>query len=544
MKLFFYYAFCSVKNQIKKLCKTWFIIFLIGCMVFGGLVGIGIGILSESLDEGEVEEPLPDEELPDEDEELTPEEKEELLLIVDGGILLFVIVMFFFAVLFADKSGSSIFLMPDVNFLFSAPMKPQSVLLFRLMNQILVVLAASLYFVFQIPTLVMSFGISVFAAVMVLAAWIFIVAYQKLINILVYTLASTYDRVKKYLRPASFTAVGVLAFAYFLIYLKTNDPLVAFTSMFSSKAARYIPILGWIKGLVMWSIEGDIFMTVLMAVLLSLFAAGLTYLVWRIKADFYEEAMHQSQKTAEALTAAQGGAAAKRDKDRSDKMIRDGLNRGSGANVFFFKSIYNRKRFSHFGVLTKTAEFYLFASVAAALLLRFVIKTNSFTAIGIGLCIAVFFRALGNPLAMDMDKACFVTIPASAHEKVLWSVLAGSLDCALNVLPAALISAVIVGASPLETAAFYLLALAVDFYASNVMLFIEFSLPSSIDLQVKQMVSVFFIYFGLVPIGAVVGIGMLLSLVDIFLFIASFAAFAIGGIFFIFSPIFIEKGRK
>ncbi len=543
MRLFLYYAFCSVKNQIKKLCKTWFIIFLIACMLFGGIIGVGVGFLSESFGDGEVEEePLPDE--GEEITELTPEEKADMLSAIEGGIFLAVIVMLSFSVFFGDKSGSSIFIMPDVNLLFSAPMKPQSVLLFRLMNQILVMLFASIYFIFQIPVIAINLGLSAFSAIMIFAAWIFMVAYQKLASILVYTIASTHTRAKKYLRPVMFALLGMLTVVYLLLYTKTGSLYSAFKLMFSGAGTRYIPLLGWIKGLVMWSVEGELLKASISLVLLIGCAVLLAYLVWRIRADFYEEAMENSEKVAATQAAAIEGATTKRRRERPDKTIRDGLNRGSGADVFFFKALYNRKRFSHFGFLTKTAEFYLFAATAVAVILHFAAHSSSFLPIGLGLCAMVFFRSLGNPLAADMDKSCFVTIPESAYKKVLWSLLAGTLDCALNILPAVLVSAVIMGASPLEVLAYFLLAVAIDFYASNVMLFIEFSLPSSIALQLKQMVSIMFIYFGLAPIAVVVGAGLILGLVEPFLFIAAVAAIGIGAIFFAFSPLFIEKGRK
>ncbi len=545
MRLFLYYVFCSVKNQIKKLCKTWFIIFLAACMLFGGIIGVGVGLLSESLGEGEFEEePMPDEGEDVEIGEITEEELAQILTFTEAAVLLLTIVMLFFAVMFGDKSGSSIFLMPDVNLLFSAPMKPQSVLLFRQMNQILLMLFASIYFLVQLPALAIALGLSPFAGLMIFAAWIFMIAYQKLLSVLVYTVASTHERVKKYVRPATLGLAFLLVGLYIIIYINTGDFYTAFTSMLAGKPTRYIPIVGWIKGIVMWSIEGNVLGAFMGFVLLLAFAVGLAYLVWRIKADFYEEAMHKSQQIADAQAAMQGKNTATRDKERSDKTVRDALNRGSGANIFFFKSLYNRKRFSHFGFLTKTSEFYIAAATALALILRLAVKTDSYLPIGIALAALVFFRSLGNPLAADMEKDCFVTIPASAHEKVLWSVLSGSLDCALDLLPAVLAGAVIVGASPVQVLLFYLLALSIDFYASNVMLFIEFSLPSSLALQIKQMITIMFIYFGLVPIAAVIAVGLLLGFVELFLLVASLAALVIGTIFFIFSPIFIEKGRK
>ena len=41
MRLFLYYALHSVKNQLKKLFKTWVLIFIVVCMLIGGLIGFG-----------------------------------------------------------------------------------------------------------------------------------------------------------------------------------------------------------------------------------------------------------------------------------------------------------------------------------------------------------------------------------------------------------------------------------------------------------------------------------------------------------------------
>ena len=63
MKLFLYYALHSVKNQIKKLCRSWFIIFLIFCILFGAIIGIGVGLIAEHFSG---DEDIPAEEEPGE----------------------------------------------------------------------------------------------------------------------------------------------------------------------------------------------------------------------------------------------------------------------------------------------------------------------------------------------------------------------------------------------------------------------------------------------------------------------------------------------
>ena len=159
MKLFLYYALHSFKNQIKKLFKTWVIAFLAVCFIFGIVIGIGAAIVSNTIEsnyentdatyEGEEDDPTDS----DENIILTEEDIKNTLGILElalGGITLLI---FGFYTLTGDKNGSSIFCMADVNLLFSAPMKPQSVLAFRLTAKVGTALLASLYLLFQLPNL-------------------------------------------------------------------------------------------------------------------------------------------------------------------------------------------------------------------------------------------------------------------------------------------------------------------------------------------------------------------------------------------------------
>ena len=151
MRLFGYYAWHSFVNQLRKLFKTWVLIFLVICMAVGALIGVGAAMLDDASGEDEeiVESEIIEEE-PGTMEKLGIEPEEFVELIV-GGIIL---VVFVFQAISADKNGSKIFLPADVNLLFSSPMKPQSVLLFRLMTQLGTSILASVYLLFQLPNLV------------------------------------------------------------------------------------------------------------------------------------------------------------------------------------------------------------------------------------------------------------------------------------------------------------------------------------------------------------------------------------------------------
>ena len=126
MRLILYYMTHTLKNQIKKLFRTWVAIFLLVCVLAGVLFGVGAAVIASLVEDnaGEgsgTEEVLPPEEEP---EPLPPETVRSIVELAVGGIVLVILV---FSVLTADKSGSSIFLMADVNLLFPAPMKPQAV---------------------------------------------------------------------------------------------------------------------------------------------------------------------------------------------------------------------------------------------------------------------------------------------------------------------------------------------------------------------------------------------------------------------------------
>ena len=158
MRMFFYYVLHTLKNQIRKLFKTWVAIFLVVCFAMGLLFG-GLGAMldeafpEEELPEDEYEETLPDEEFEEEFEEV-PMTEEEILTVVEVIASGLAFLLLLIPILGADKSGNAIFLPADIPTLFSSPMRPQSVLLFRLLMQSSAFLwVGFFYFGLQIPNL-------------------------------------------------------------------------------------------------------------------------------------------------------------------------------------------------------------------------------------------------------------------------------------------------------------------------------------------------------------------------------------------------------
>ena len=550
MKLFLYYALHSFKNQIKKLFRTWVAAFLAICFVFGIVIGIGAAIISDTI-EGNYEnnDDTYEEDYPTDTDEnivLTEEDIEitvGILELVLGGITL---VIFGFYTLTGDKNGSSIFCMADVNLLFSAPMKPQSVLAFRLTAKVGTALLASLYLLFQLPNLASSLSLSVPFVLSLLASWFIVLIYGRLISVLVYTVASTHANLKKYVTPAVYGAAALIALSFYLYYSSHSEADLVETafSFFNSPVSHYIPVWGWIKWMPILMYNGNSILSLLLFALLLSVAAVFVIIIWNIKADFYEDAMSKSEELAEKLSNASEGRSVKRTRDRTEKLRRDGLKNGAGASVYFFKAMYNRFRFAYFGIITKTCLTYTLIACCAAFVMTQILNVQYFIVILMIFGIVVFYRALANPSGTDVEKHFFWIIPCESFPKISYMLLGGTLCSLLDIIPAMVISSLWLKASLPQVIAGVMFILSIDLFSSAANMLISLSLPVTLSQQVKAMIFMLFIYFGLIPVAAVMITGFVLGQPDLFMLISAAVNILLSAVCAIISGGCIVRGRK
>ncbi len=547
MRMFLYYAFHSVKNQIKKLFKTWIAIFIVVCIAIGVIFGIA-GALVAGLAESDSDTVSTEEEIQPDDIVLTAEERENVNQIVELAVAGITLLLLAFNALGAKKNGSAIFTMADVNLLFPSPMKPQSVLLFKLVNQIGIILLLSFYMIFQIPNLMLNFNFGLLSVLSLIVLWIIILVYSRLLNVLLYTLESTHEKVKKFIAPVVYGILIAVA-GGFSVYYKSGN-LGVFESaktFFNAEFTHYIPVYGWIKGMTAAALRENYLLLALYFLLLCAGAVLLSFIIWNIKADFYEDAMARSEETAALAAAVQSGekvVAVKRKSNRSEKLRRDGLNSGAGASVYFSKAMYNRFRFARFGFLTGTMTTYLAVAIIGGIAVRNLLELKSSAFVALAVAGIAFFRSLGNPVSADIGQVSFVMVPESAHKKVFFAVLGGTVNCALDILPALLIASLIVGENPLYALLYACFILSVDFYSTNVGVFLDLSLPTSAGKNVKAMFQVLCIYLGLIPLIILAAVGSVLGMLPLFLAVSVLFCLGIGFAFFGISPLFIENGRK
>lgn len=545
MKLWGYYAWHSFKNTIKKLFRCTFVIVvfaIIGIGVIFGTAGGIIGLVAErqSAEEAADETYKVEDEEEDEDKDVGID-ADAVKTCAESAVAVIFILCLLFGLYAGSKKGTDIFLMADVNFLFTAPMKPQSVLMFRLTFQMAAALLASVYLLAQIPNLV-NIGLGASAIAGVFVGWVLLLVFQRLMVVLSYTLCATHERLKKYLLPFIACVVLFLLAVTAAVYARAGrDPIAMLDALYASGWSRWIPVVGWYKGMIRSAVDQDLLHFLIFLLLLFIGIVFFVWLIWRLKADFYEDALTQASKREETLAAAKEGRAA-RVKERSKRISRTGSFGGSGGSVFFTKTMYDRKRMARFGIVTNTMLLNLAVGVLVTLFMQRVADNDTFLVTGIVLMAVLFFRNFGNPIAQEASMNWLFLVPDSPYRKVFYTILAGSVCCALDLLPA-LAAGFALTREALPVMLLWLVVfLVMDFMLSAVGAFLEAVFPASAMDMVKSMLRMMLHFFMILVVTVLMAVGFLLGGTLLALALTAAGCAVVGGLFFLIYPSMLHGG--
>ncbi len=480
------------------------------------------------------------------DEEMSAEDVAAVKTGVEAGVEVLMIAFLLWGIYSGSKRGSDIFLMSDVNFLFTAPMKPQSVLMFRLSFQMAALLFGSVYLVFQIPNLVMNAGFDAYAVAAVFLAWIFLLILQKLVSVLTYTWTSTHEKWKNYVLPFVIGVATIIVIATGSVFLSTGrDIMRTLEIVYTPKWSRMIPMIGWYKGLIMTAVDGEIPASLGYGALLLAGMAVFVFFIWHIRADFYEDAMAGAVKRTEIQKAAEEGRNLKK-KERSKRISRAGTLRGSGASIFLQKEIYTRRRMAKFGFVTNTMAVYFVTAILIVLLVRkfevFGTSSPDFTVVGVVLMIIVFFRNFGNPIAVETGMNYLFLVPENPYKKVFYAMMAGTYACVSDLLPAFVVAAVLLEQNPAIVLLWLVTLVVMDFMLSTVGMLLEVLVPSSALDTVKAMILMMLKCFMILVIVILFTVGMLFGGVVGGLVVTLLGCAVVGAAIFMIYPAMLHEG--
>ena len=556
MRLWGYYALHTFINTIKKIFKSKVMIVILCSFLIGGVVGGSVGFISSLVeDQAQTESSVSKD-----DKTNDPAQMEEDFMMVHADairesipaatmILLLVVVLW--GIYGGSKKGSDFFLMADANILFAAPLKAQTVLMFRLSFQMLALLFFTFYLIFQVPSMKLILGLDNFAIVAIFLAWGMLLFMSKLMSVFTYTLTATYEHLKKYVVPFVF-AVGLLVVAATgAVYISTgNDYMATLRLTYGADWSNYIPVFGWYKAMVMNAINGHVFASLGYMALNLVFLIALVWGIWHIKADFYEDALAGAQKRDDMTKAALEGRNINKDKKQSAKRtqklehkVRKSYElKGWGASVFLHKSILNRRRFSKFGFVTNTLLLYLAIGGLGAAFMAYKTDLREISVVGLIMALTLFFRNFGNPIEIESSHNWLFLVPEDPYKKVLYAILAGSVDCVLDLLPGIVVATVILRGNPLMALLWLATLVSMDFMFSCFGLLLQAILPSNAMDVVKSMLQMMLRAFIIVVIVIAFAIGTVLQGLALGAVFCMFTSLAVGTICFIVYPSLLHRG--
>lgn len=556
MRLWGYYALHTFINTIKKIFKSKVMIVILCSFLIGGVVGGSVGFISSLVeDQAQTESSVSKD-----DKTNDPAQMEEDFMTVHADairesipaatmILLLVVVLW--GIYGGSKKGSDFFLMADANILFAAPLKAQTVLMFRLSFQILALLFFTFYLIFQVPSMKLILGLDNFAIIAIFLAWGMLLFMSKLMSVFTYTLTATYEHLKKYVVPFVF-AVGLLVVAATgAVYISTgSDYMATLRLTYGADWSNYIPVFGWYKAMVMNAINGHVLASLGYMALNLVFLIALVWGIWHIKADFYEDALAGAQKRDDMTKAALEGRNINKDKKQSAKRtqklehkVRKSYElKGWGASVFLHKSILNRRRFSKFGFVTNTLLLYLAIGGLGAAFMAYKTDLREISVIGLIMALTLFFRNFGNPIEIESSHNWLFLVPEDPYKKVLYAILAGSVDCVLDLLPGIVVATVILRGNPLMALLWLATLVSMDFMFSCFGLLLQAILPSSAMDVVKSMLQMMLRAFIIVVIAIAFAIGTVLQGLALGAVFCMFTSLAVGTICFIVYPSLLHRG--
>lgn len=353
------------------------------------------------------------------------------------AVLLFISVP---TVLNGLKSGATFFKMSDVNFLFVSPISSKIILAYGLVKQMGASLLMMVFLLFYSGMAADAFGVTTWQMVALIAGIALMVFTIQIITLLVYSISSGRPERVLLVKLCVYGVVALMV-GFVLVSFLTNGSTMG--SLYAALVLPYlsfIPIVGWIKGMVFGIIQGNMMDTLIYALLNFVALAGSILLFAKSNADYYEDVLQTTESTFELKKAMKEGHSFRNKAARPVKVRDTGINHGWGADTFFFKHVrqnLRRNRIPFIGPST-------FVLVAVNLILAVFVKSISGSGseqipAGILMAIALmascyilfFFNATGD-WSQELMKPYIYLVPENPFSKLVWASLSTVIKPAID----------------------------------------------------------------------------------------------------------------
>ena len=356
------------------------------------------------------------------------------------------------------NAGSSFFTMPDVNLLFVSPVSPKKVMVYGLLKQMGATLLIAFFLIAYGGMAVNAFGISVGQAACLLLGFAVVVFFDQMLTILIYSFANGNEKRIRGVKTVVYALLAALLCYLAVRITAGGTSLESVYAAVSDPVLEFLPVVGWMKGLLFGAMAGDLLRALLFGGLMLAGLAACIWLFWRSDADYYEDVLQTTESAYQLKAAIKEGRVVDKStlSGKTPKVRETGLRGGWGASAFFYKQFREIKRTSRLVFLGKSTLTVLAAGLFMAIVMKNVggdgepMPPNIVMVSVLAMCVYMlfFFNAAGE-WSKELMKPYLFLVPEPPFQKLLWASMTSVLRPALEgVIVFAVVWAVI-GCSPL-----------------------------------------------------------------------------------------------
>ncbi len=366
--------------------------------------------------------------------------------------LLFIILVYLLLYIFVAQSwwagtqkATLIFRMSDVQFVFTAPLKPQSVLMYGMLNKFQMIMLSSIFIFFQYPN-VRHAGLSFGSFLLCILIFLIATFAGSCTGMLIYAASYRNVRIKNFFKTL-LLAVMLLIIAIILkAYAVTHDPMEAVRIAFENPVIRFLPIVGWALEIIKGFIGEFGTAAIVSSLLLPGLIAATLKILYSIDINFYEDAISAIGKYEKTIENKKNGKSTIDFKKTSAGKF--GIGRGWGESAIMYRMLKSMKREVSNLASMSTIAVLISAGVAIA-----VIKISGISGaggLGIGVIILLYVSAIYSQYSAFTDELksdYFFTIPGSNTKKLIFASLPIVMKSSLEFLIAIAGFAIAAGAT-------------------------------------------------------------------------------------------------
>ncbi len=419
---------------------------------------------------------------------------------VTGGIMIvtwtvLVIFMVIQALYQGTKRGSSTYKPSDIHFIFTGPVRSQTVLVYGMLNSMSSILISTFFMIYQLPNM-RNMGLSWGDFGLFVLTWFIVITIAQLATMTLYLLLFNHQNFAAVIRGIVLVLPLVLLLLYVARIFAMGEPYqdnlrTALFDILESPMLLFMPLLGWSLSLMTAVLNGMHTWGVVGGVLLVLSGIVMVVYISRSEADFYEDAMDLTFERESQLNKQKSGQLT-----RVKKVRKTGLNKGWGADAIFYRQWREYRRSSPY-VFSPAMIFYLMGGGLIAVFLRGMASDNEFNpenfvtyglmVILCGIIVVMFWHGMFSSLLSELESPLFYSSPAAPMSKLLQASRLGVVKIFLDILPSLVLAMIILGINPLIMMTLVLACLSVHLIISGSQLLV-YRLVGQIKGTIETMV--------------------------------------------------------